>query len=198
MAIKKVKIKKQPEWVEKLDPDSTSGTAKKLQDLALTQDVLDLIAAGETSYEKIGQMVHPPISGAKAKRLVEGELTSRHEDMLNIQREKIWYDLHELRKVYWKRAIGYVDDKGVEHEPNQNAAMFCLKQIDKIIGMYGLNAPVEVKHVHVIQEVLAKVKPLVTNEQFSKLLDELIEGGSSEAPGGSPFGTPGGTSGLTN
>lgn len=194
----KARREKSSEEIEKIESDTTSAALKKVNEFDLAEQMVPHFVRG-LSWSAIGKQFDPPIPPAKVQRILRDFYNKHHDEKSEMFRERTLAQLQRLTEALTESAFGYTDDNGRWNPPSVEHIKALQTNITLLAKMVNLFAPVEVKHTHVINEVLNVVSNVVTVDQFRQILSSLaslssegevgpITGGSSGAP---PLGLPG-------
>lgn len=148
--------------------DSASSVEAEMEEVRKLQRVkqaVDLAATGKLTYREIGALLDPPLPAPAVARMVKAALKEHISEKVETLRERQQMVLDIVKDDMLAKS-----SKG-----NLNATDKLLAALKAERDLNGLNAPIEVAHVNLVNALLDVVKELVTPAQYAQIIARLAE-----------------------
>ncbi len=144
---------------------SAEQELEEVRKLQRVSQAVSLAATGKLTYREIGALLDPPLPAPAVKRMVTAAIKERIADNADTLRERQQLLFDRIKEKMLELA-----EKG-----NMNAADKLLAAMKGERDLNGLNAPIEVSHVNLVNALLDVVKEIVTPAQYTQICARLAE-----------------------
>lgn len=144
---------------------SAEAELEEVLKLQRVKQAVELAATGKLTYREIGALLNPPLPAPAVKRMVTAALKEHIADKVETIRERHQQVLDEIKDDMLTKS----------RKGNLNATDKLLAALKAERDLNGLNAPIEVAHVNLVNALLDVVKEIVTPTQFTQIVARLAE-----------------------